>query len=180
METSKYLKIKKELENSDFKKHIKWCELLIPCDNAITFWTEYTFVICNSGMKNTIAVVIFNKIMKAYENGQKASDVFGHKGKAKAIDDCWIKREEYFSGWKKVRSNIDYFETLPWIGKITKYHLAKNLGVDVCKPDRHLVRIAKKYNLSPHELCFKLANKTGDKMSLVDLILWKAGSLKWI
>lgn len=180
MESSKYLRIKEKLANTEFKKDIEWCENLLPCKDAINFWIEYTFVICNSGMKNTIAVVIFNKIMKAYESGEKASNVFGHKGKANAIDTGWTKREEYFSGWVKSDSNIDYLETLPWIGKIIKYHLAKNLGMDVCKPDRHLVRIAKKYNLSPKELCSQLANKTGDKVSLVDLILWKAGSLLWI
>jgi hypothetical protein len=35
---------------------------------------------------------------------------------------------------------IEVLKTLPYIGPITAYHLAKNLGLPVAKPDRHLPR----------------------------------------
>ena len=70
-----------------------------------------------------------------------------------------------------------YLESIPWIGGITKYHLAKNLGFDCCKPDRHLVRISKEYNTSPEELCKRISEATGDRVATVDLVIWRVANL---
>ena len=73
-------------------------------------------------------------------------------------------------------------ETLPWIGPITKYHLARNLGIDVAKPDRHLVRLAKRfgYNESTgvQQMCEELAERTRDRIGVVDVVLWRYANLK--
>jgi hypothetical protein len=75
---------------------------------------------------------------------------------------------------------LSFFESLPWIGPITKYHLAKNFGVECCKPDRHLVRIARQYDMTPDELCRKLAEETGNSVNTVDTVLWRAANLGFI
>ncbi|MBA7467119.1 hypothetical protein ES707_02315 [subsurface metagenome] len=71
-----------------------------------------------------------------------------------------------------------YLKSLPHIGDITKYHLARNLGLNYAKPDRHLVRIS---NLFEHtnvqELCKKLSILTDDPIGLVDLVLWRFATL---
>ena len=62
---------------------------------------------------------------------------------------------------------------LPWIGPVTKDHLAKNIGlVDVSKDDRWLVRCAQESNCEPDELVSYLANETGHARHNVDTILW--------
>jgi hypothetical protein len=63
---------------------------------------------------------------------------------------------------------------LPYIGEVTAYHLAKNLGADVAKPDRHLVRLAASQGFcDAHSLCTTIAKETGDPVRIVDIVLWR-------
>jgi len=80
---------------------------------------------------------------------------------------------------QKVGINLLY-QSLPWIGPITKYYMAKNLGADVCKPDRHLTRIAGKYDMELEELCKKLSEESGDHISMVDNVIWRVANLGFI
>ena len=69
---------------------------------------------------------------------------------------------------------IAFCETLPWIGPITKFHLAKNLGSNVAKPDVHMLRLAKLSGTTAQELCERLSRETGYRAATIDLILWRA------
>lgn len=69
---------------------------------------------------------------------------------------------------------LEFIATLPMMGAITSLHLAKNLGVQVAKPDRHLVRIARATgHRSPQRLCEELATLMHEQISVVDLVLWR-------
>ena len=69
---------------------------------------------------------------------------------------------------------IETLQSLPFIGPITAVHLAKNLGLDVAKPDRHLVRLTEWLGYScASELCTQIASETGEQVKVVDLILWR-------
>jgi hypothetical protein len=69
---------------------------------------------------------------------------------------------------------VTALDELPHIGAITALHLAKNLGFDVPKPDRHLVRLAAQFGYSTvDDLCSDLAVVSGDQKSIVDLVLWR-------
>lgn len=62
----------------------------------------------------------------------------------------------------------------PFIGKVTAWHLARNLGCDVAKPDRHLIRLAHLFGYpDPHQLCAALADESGEPVRVVDLVLWR-------
>lgn len=62
----------------------------------------------------------------------------------------------------------------PYIGEVTAWHLAKNLGFDVAKPDRHLVRLAREHGFDDaHALCSALSRATGEPIRMVDLVLWR-------
>jgi len=37
---------------------------------------------------------------------------------------------------------VPTLRSFPYIGGVTAFHLAKNLGADLAKPDRHLSRLA--------------------------------------
>lgn len=76
------------------------------------------------------------------------------------------------------RQKVAYLRSLPWIGDITCWHLAKNYGHDVAKPDRHLVRIAGDEGV--HGLCARLARESGDRVATVDLVIWRAANLGMI
>lgn len=63
---------------------------------------------------------------------------------------------------------------LPYIGPVTAWHLAKNLGVEVAKPDRHLVRLCEELGFADvHELCGTVATATGRAIGVVDFIFWR-------
>ena len=100
--------------------------------------------------------------------------VVGHKGKVSAIKRIWEHRQMFFEDYMSAEDKIAFCETLPWIGPITKFHLAKNFGVDCAKPDRHLQRVADKADKSVDDLCRELAEVTGDKIRTVDLVIWRA------
>lgn len=153
---------------------IEWSENLHEPLTPLDFAEEAIFVICNSGMKNTIARKIYKRVIEALESGRSASMVFGHRGKANAIDHIWRGRAQLFNEFRAATDKLAFLETLPWIGKITKYHLAKNFGVDVAKPDVHLQRLADIEGTTAQALCERLAAETGYRIATIDTILWRA------
>ena len=65
------------------------------------------------------------------------------------------------------------------MGPVTACHLAKNLGLDVVKPDRHLLRIAAVTGYqSPYEMCCDIAKVTSDKLSVIDLVIWRFATIQ--
>ena len=64
--------------------------------------------------------------------------------------------------------------SFPHIGSVTAWHLAKNLGLNVAKPDRHLSRLTAKLNFCcADHLCDALAREVGEPPKVIDLILWR-------
>lgn len=71
-------------------------------------------------------------------------------------------------------STIHTLQRFPFIGPVTQYHLARNLGVDCIKPDIWLERIAKKYNYEdPFTMCNDLKTRFGAKLGMIDAVLWR-------
>ncbi len=67
-----------------------------------------------------------------------------------------------------------FIRSLPYIGPVTWRHLAKNIGLSVAKPDRHLVRLASATaRESVDELCDEIAGWLGEPVAVVDLVLWR-------
>lgn len=153
---------------------IDWSENCCPPEDADEFASEAIFVICNSGMKNTVARRIYDRVMPAIKAGRSAGTAFGHVGKAAAMDDIWRRRVELLKAYTAANDKVEFCESLPWIGGITKYHLAKNFGAQVAKPDVHLKRLADREGVSSQALCERLSAATGYKVPTIDLILWRA------
>ncbi len=85
-----------------------------------------------------------------------------------------ISDKQWFEKLQHSPCKIIYLGSLPFIGDITKYHLARNLGIDVAKPDRHLTRLAKIFHYDDvQEMCKYLSDKTGDRIGTVDVVLWR-------
>lgn len=83
------------------------------------------------------------------------------------------------SGFEPLRRRIQddpihQLQRLPFIGPVTSWHLAKNLGLDVAKNDRHLARLAEELGYSDaNTLCGDIAEATGERVAVVDLVLWR-------
>ncbi|WP_396334073.1 hypothetical protein [Burkholderia anthina] len=177
MELTEYHRLRAAVCESGYAGDIEWSEAVGKPKDADVFVREYIFVVCNSGMKAQIARGIYMKVMGALDAGRHPDTVFGHTGKAAAIWEVWTARDAWYERFVKSEDPITFLETMPWIGSITKWHLAKNYGVDVAKPDRHLVRVADRYGTTPQDLCERLARESGDRIGTVDTVIWRACNL---
>lgn len=156
---------------------IAWSEGCAAPKDAEDFALEAIFVICNSGMQNKVARMIYDKVKPMIEAGGSARNVFAHPGKSDAIDVIWIRRDEFYAAYMALTTDgerLAFLAELPWIGPITKYHLAKNFGADVAKPDVHLQRLADIEGVTPQQLCDRLAQTGPYRARTVDLLLWRA------
>lgn len=193
MTPADYLELRRRVIDAGFASEIDWAQGLKPPVDVDTFADEYIWVVLNSGMRNQVARGIADKVYPALKAGRSASTAFGHKAKCRAIDMFWAFRHPLFASFLRCKTNDARFAftepktlremmkgTAPCIGAITRWHLAKNWGVDCAKPDRHLERIAEHYGTDTHALCARLSAETGDRVATVDLVLWRAANLQLI
>ena len=167
--------IEAALRADNYGHMIEWSEHVPPPRTCRHFATEAIYVIAASGMRVTLAKEIHRRCMRALRKGKLATSVFGHPGKAAAMDRIWDERKILFKLWRHIRDDdekVIFCGELPFVGEITKYHLAKNLGVNTVKPDVHMDRLAGAEGVSPWELCHRLAQQTGYREATIDTILW--------
>lgn len=141
-----------------------------PSGGAEQFFEQYVWCVLNAGMKEQIA----RKIWERYLNLLNP-DVIGHLGKRKAIIEGSNEYVRWFGELKCSKDPIEYLQTLPWIGPITKYHLARNIGIDAVKPDRHLIRLAEHFGYpSPYKMCVAIQKRhPQERLGTIDVILWR-------
>jgi len=155
------------------------------------FLTEYCWVIYVSGFKVSTVESIFPDLKEAFKGFdiqalsrmrsiKPALQVFNNERKAESFaKGSKGIAEEGFSSFKKrlKKEGVDMLGRLPGIGPITKYHLAKNIGlVDEAKPDIWLVRAAEASNTSVNELVEFLSKKYSMSRHAVDVVLWRHGA----
>jgi hypothetical protein len=167
-----YQKAKDLCIKSGYQDEIDWVEKRkLEDQNVTTFFGEYMYVVVNSGMKNAVAEEIYRRAIKA---GMSA---IGHPEKRKALQLGMKMKEQWWAEFKEKKTldeQLAYLESLPWIGPITKYHLARNPGLDVAKPDRHMVRLAYYFNFpNVQKMCEYVSRSTGDRVGTVDVVLWR-------
>ena len=159
------------------------------------FLRESAWTVLSSGFRESVVRKLFEPICDAFFHWQSAAmiqskrgvcrqaalDVFNNYRKIDAILD--IAGVVADSGFDVVRRRIQeeeirFLQTLPYIGSITAFHLAKNLGLPVVKPDRHLQRIAEAAGFrSPLDLCELISHHVGEPIQVVDVVLWRYATL---
>lgn len=174
-----YRDVRAELAGLGYAHDWEWSQSVQAPETGDDLACEYAWVVINSGLRHTVARGIMDRVWPRLIEGLPLYPVvYGHAGKALAIGLMWDRREWRLAQFRQIGANTDrvleWCESLPWIGKITKYHLAKNLGVDVAKPDRWLVRLAEAESETVAGLCERLARETGDRIATVDVVLWRA------
>lgn len=163
-----------------YMQEVEWARNIETCESVDDLAWEYIWVVCNSGMKNTVAEMIFrDRVRPALLNGQPVIKFFKHANKAKAIENAWQDRRKLFKAYQQKRAEgndavLEWCGSLFMIGAITKFHLAKNLGVDVAKPDVWLQRVADDTGETVEDLCQRLAQDTGERVAVVDTVIWRA------
>jgi hypothetical protein len=159
------------------------------------FLEEAAWVILSSGMKESLVRRRFGEVSAAFHHWKSADVIsrtedvcrsrallaFNHSGKIDAI--CAVARRVTEHGFSDVADSIriggvEYLRSFPFIGKITSFHLAKNIGLNVAKPDRHLCRIASTVGFDRvQDMCEAIAYLSGDSVSVVDVVLWRFATL---
>lgn len=183
-----YCEVRARLAALGYVEDWEWAQNVKPPETAEALACEYTWVVLNSGMKNSVARKIMDRVWPALVEGIPlygvgpacgVAKVFGHRAKAEAIERGWRDRACWLVSYREAARHdapavLEWCESLPWIGPITKCHLAKNLGVDCAKPDRWLVRLAAVDGETVDGLCRRLAEASGDRIATVDVVLWRA------
>jgi len=191
-----YVKAKTLLVQMGYAHEIDWQEKRRLTDvGESDFLRESAWVILSSGMREAVIRAKFGLISKIFFNWigskiivenkdeclVKSLQVFNHTGKFKAILN--VSERVYQQGFNQIKRRISnqgirYIRTIPYMGPITSYHLAKNLGIDVVKPDRHLSRISERAGYSdPTDMCTKISQHVGDRLSVIDIVLWRYATL---
>lgn len=185
-----YQLAKTKMQVAGYSDEILWQatrspELVQPVD----FLCEAAWVVINSGFREQVARRIFPALALCFcdwqpteildsEDGCRLSalNVFAHAGKVNAIIEI---ARTVDTSWEQLKrditeSPIGALQSLPYIGPVTAYHLAKNLGYPCAKADRHLKRTARSLGHEcVQQLCQEIALASGDPIGLVDLILWR-------
>lgn len=191
-----YLIAKKRLIKMGYDGEIDWqYDVSLDQLNEPKLLQESAWVILNSGMKETVVRKRFHLISKAFNDWKsakyissnscdcrkKALSYFNHKPKIDAIISIAkrISDEGFLTVLSGIKSyGIEYLKQFPFLGPVTSIHLAKNIGLEVAKPDRHLKRLASKIGYdSVQKLCEEISLITEDPVPVIDIVLWRFSTL---
>lgn len=193
---SAYLTAKEKVIELGFASEIDWQHnLSFEALTESALLREAAWVILSSGMRESVVRAKFSALSAAFcewrsarvilsrksSCRQKALAIFAHEGKIESI--IQVAEEIGLYGFGKVKAQlashgIDYIHKFQYMGPATSLHLAKNIGLPVVKPDRHLMRVAKVAGYdTPIEMCNQIARVIGDKISVVDLVIWRYATL---
>jgi len=190
-----YFRAKSYVIKAGFLGEIEWQESqLTRRISQREFLKEAAWVILSSGLSEKCVKVVFPKLTKCFFNWNSKQIVqerhrcrrnalyhFGNRGKIEAILSMAVFLHQ--NGLRKIISSvnqdgIEYLNRFPFFGPATSYHLAKNVGFDVSKPDRHLVRIAGAAGFKcSFDMCKNLGSRINESVAVIDLVLWRYATL---
>lgn len=189
---SAYLDAKAEVIRRGYASEVDWQydTCLRRLDERL-FMRESAWVILSAGLSERVVRSRFALVSDAFAGFENAGEIWRRRRvrRAHALAafhfapkiDAILTIVGYLArvGFDHVRNRlehgaVEFLLQFPYLGPATARHLAKNLGLQVAKPDRHLVRLASRLghpNVS--ELCGAVSAIVGDPVSVVDLVLWR-------
>lgn len=190
--TTFYRRAKLEVLNLGYSEEIAWQTNQSPqLVGEQEFLREAAWVVYCSGFRESIVRQYFDFISLCFcdwasadEIAQKrhqcvaaAMPVLRNRRKHEAVAEiAALVAASGFENFKNrlIAAPIDTLRVLPFMGEVTSLHLAKNLGFDVAKPDRHLLRL-QAYLGFPDvgAMCDAIAKTSGDPVRVVDVVLWR-------
>lgn len=191
-----YKRCKKLVIEAGFKAEIEWQSTVSIEDlTESTFLREHAWVTLSAGMKEKVIRNLFQRFSRIFYNWKSADlitkneelckdsalTIFANYTKINAIlQTSHIVSYNGFDIIKKliIENPEKVLMEFPYIGPVTYYHLAKNIGVQVAKPDRHLSRLVNELNFSNVQtLCRYIGERTGDSIPVVDIVLWRYATI---
>ena len=192
----RYLDAKLEVIRAGFCSEITSEPSHISRLTETAFLREAAWVVLSSGMREAVVRRKFDAISDAFYGWRSAALIqaraqeceslaavhFAHSAKLHAITTIAARvANRGFAQFKAELQDdpIESLSKLPFMGPATTRHLAKNIGYDVVKPDRHLIRIAEAAQFeSVDSLCRAISSLVGDRVSAIDSVLWRYATLR--
>lgn len=191
-----YLQAKRTVLNSPYGAEIV-AALKNPSDiSESEFLRELAWVILSAGIAESVIRKKFPEISECFYDWKSARQIsdnsatcianalvhFRHEGKIRAIATAALKitnAESFESFWERIMSDpLRELRCFSYIGPVTAFHIAKNMGVKVAKPDRHLVRLARANGFeSVGDFCGTIAHYLGEDVRRVDSVLWRFATI---
>jgi len=194
---SKYNFVKTIVIDEGYESEISWqSNLCFENLDEQCFLRELAWVVLSAGMRERIVRNLFGRISECFFDFESCKIIVKNK------DRCYKRSIKYFNSPPKIsaiinsaskinkigfselkcmieNNPIETLQEFEYIGPTTSYHLAKNLGLDVAKPDRHLVRIAKMEGYSDvQEFCRDISNLIGDSVPVIDIVFWRFATIE--
>ena len=187
-----YRKAKREVLSLGYAYEITWQQNQSPLlVGEQEFLREAAWVVYCSGFRESVVRRYFDFIslcfcdwQSAHEIAEKrhqcvtaAMQVMRNRRKHEAVAEIAARvAASGFESFKErlIAEPIETLRALPFIGSVTSLHLAKNLGFDVAKPDRHMLRLQASLGFSDvGAMCNAIAKESGDPVRVVDVVLWR-------
>lgn len=189
---SAYLDAKAEVIRRGYAHEIDWqYDVSLRRIDERTFMRESAWVILSSGLSERVVRSRFPLVSDAFGGFESASDIWlgRHEHRTSALAEFHFAPKVdailivigYLArtGFDHVRAElerepIEFLLRFPYLGPATARHLAKNLGILVAKPDRHLVRVATRLGFAHvSDMCEVVSSFVGDPVSVVDIVIWR-------
>ena len=165
------------------------------------FAEEVFYVICVAGFKQETAKKICKRITEYIKQNQNPTfeeviKLYGNINKVRAIIKVWNNRHQLqkdFYSLSTPEEKLNFLSNLPHIGNITKFHIARNLGINFVKYDIWIQRLGvalygnleyaekvsnSKLNPEIKAMCDKMFSdleaKINEKTGYIDVVLWKS------
>src|SRR5512135_63372 len=160
------------------------------------FFREYTWVVHATGFSAKAVGKFMPRLVEAYgpynELAERSLEdatgrvkvVCNNPQKIKAVHATsrllrdGIKKLGWTEFKKEKLSTPDKLKDLPYVGPVTCFHLARNIGLlDCVKPDLHLIRLAEHWKFKDcTTMCKAMGEGSGLPLGIVDLVVWYAAS----
>jgi endonuclease III len=160
------------------------------------FFQEYVWVVHATGFSAKAVGKFMPRLMAAYGKWDRlgrekfapamarVKAVCNNPQKAKAVHSTASRmvaelRDTPWEEWRRENlSSVEKIGELPYVGKITRYHLGRNVGLlDCVKPDLHLVRMADHWGFKDCEsMCLAMRGDDEVPLGIVDLAVWYAAA----
>lgn len=179
-----YLSSKEFLIEAGYADEIDW-QASVSLDKITEsdFLREAAWVVLSSGMREAVVRRKFAALSSAFLNWIDAETI------EESVEECRknallvyrsprkvgaiakivgrVATEGFESVKERAKTRgIDFLREFPFMGPITAFHLAKNIGLAVVKADRHLRRMAENAGIeTPDRLCRIISDLTGMALS---------------
>jgi hypothetical protein len=137
------------------------------------FFEEYCFVVLCWGVREQIGRQDYDRFMERQD-----PKVIKNRFRVKKQQAVTIAKENFVRWFGELKCSTrpeKYLRTLPLIGEVMKWHLARNLGFDCVKPDRHMNALASEYGFSdPWKMCERVQKYyPNDRLGTIDVVFWR-------